>query len=131
MNIFKKLIEVCGFYKDAIDDEDVCFVPVSSSLGKYIMPEDLMKMEDEVIAVEFIPEGVVELYRIGLKKIKSKDSKTGFSIKKGIWPLNNSPFARDVGKYSVSTYGKEWRAFHVDLPINAKDIGVMKFVRCA
>ena len=119
----KKKFESCGFSGDLDDefiDEDYGFTPLSAKLGSYIPKAEFSRMRDGVIAVEFVEEGVVELYRVGVRLIAEDIGSRMSHI--GIFPLNGGDFTRDVAKYNTDTYGVLWRAFHVDFPINARHL---------
>lgn len=115
----------CGFSGDLIDEEDIGFTPISAMLGDYIRRDEFAQMRDGVVAVEFVSEGVVELYRVGLKEVFTQGKES--VCMHGLWPINGSPNTRDSATFSADTYGREWRAFHVTFPINAKDLGVIEY----
>ncbi len=126
-NWFGKCIRQLGFSPDSDPDpDDYEFAPISTNLGEYIPREEFVKMKDGVVAIEFIADGMVELYRVGLKEFPSRDDTKGFWVK-GLWPINGAANHRDTTVFNSNTYGKEWKAFHVSFPINAKQLGVIEY----
>lgn len=122
----RRKLEWLGFSGDSIDedDEEVGFTPISAILGDYIQKDEFARMRDGVVAIEFIKEGVVELYRVGIKTYVVGDELWHV---RGLWPIDGSENARNSEVYNDATYGRYWRAFHVTFPINAKELGVIEY----
>ena len=125
INWIRRKLAWCGFGGDTeFEDEEIGFTPISKTLGSYINKEEFSKMIDGVVAIEFIAEGVVELYRVGVKSYRVDDETWHV---RGLWPLNGQENTRSSDMFGSDTYGKTWRAFHVSFPINAKELGVIEY----
>lgn len=122
----RRKLEWLGFAGNSIDedDEEVGFTPISAALGDYINKEEFSRMRDGIVAIEFVREGVVELYRVGIKTYTVDDELWHV---RGLWPIDGSENTRSSETFNGDTYGKYWRAFHVTLPINAKELGVIEY----
>lgn len=121
----REKLERCGFSGNLIDEDDVEFAPLSSMIGDYIRRDEFVQMRDGVVAIEFVEEGVVELYRVGLKEVYVDGGEA--VCMHGLWPINGTKNTRASSVFHADTYGRKWRAFHISFPINAKDIGVIVY----